>query len=143
MALVPLAPDILVINLCQLPKILVTITPTCNSWLFDCIADICIYNQYELFTEFVKSPIALSGITYIGISLRQEIVLLILVLEDGQVRAQIQMTYVLYISQSPISLINLHKFNKTGLYQNNQIWYLSDDKQKGQIVGYISKWWQS
>ena len=53
------------------------------------------------------------------------------------------MTHMLYIPQSPASLISLHKLNKAGLYSDNQSWYLSNDKKKGQIVGYVPKWRQS
>ena len=91
----------------------------------------------------MESPTALSGVTSASISPGWGTVSLILVLEDRQVGAQIRMTYVLYIPQSPASLISLHKLNKAGFYWDNRSWYLSDDKQGGQIVGYVPKWRQS
>ena len=91
----------------------------------------------------MESPTALSGVTSAGISPGWGTVSLILVLEDGQIGAQIRMTHVLYIPQSPASLISLHKLNEAGLYWDNRSWYLSDDKKGGRIIGYVPKWRQS
>ena len=68
---------------------------TRNSWLLDCTADICVYNQRKLFIDFVESLIALSGIISVGVFLGWRTVLLILTLENGQIEAQIQMAHVL------------------------------------------------
>ena len=118
-------------------------TPTRNSWLLDCAADICVCNQRELFTDFVESPTALSGVTSAGVSPGWGTVSLMLALENGQIGAQIQMVHVLYIPQSPVSLISLHKLNKAGFYWDNRSWSLSDEKRGGKIVGYVLKWRQN
>lgn len=53
-----------------------------NSWLLDCIADICIYNQRKLFIDIVKSPIVLLGVTFVGVFQDLGTILLMLVLEN-------------------------------------------------------------
>ncbi len=100
-------------------------------------------NLRQLFTDFVNSPTTLSGVTSTGISPGGGTVTLILVLENGQAGAQICLKHVLYTSQSPPNLINLHKLNKIRLYWDNRTWHLWDDKKQGQIIGYILKWRKS
>ena len=100
-------------------------------------------NQHQLFTDFVKSPISLSGVSSTEISLSWGIVTFTLTLENGQIRVQIPMTYVLYIYQSPANLISLYKLNEARLYCDNRSWYLWDNKKKRQIIGYIPKWRKS
>lgn len=60
-----------------------------NSWLLDYTIDIYICNQCKLFTNFIKSFIALLRITSARVFLGWGTVLPILALENKQVRAQI------------------------------------------------------
>lgn len=91
-------------------------TLTRNFWLLDCTIDICICNHYKLFTDFVELSTALSRVTSIGVSPDWKTVSLMLVLKNGQVRAQMWMAHILYISQNFTSFITLYKFNKANLY---------------------------
>lgn len=47
------------------------------------------YNQCQLFTDFVNLPTTLSGVTFAGVFPSWGTVTLILALENGQVGAQI------------------------------------------------------
>lgn len=91
----------------------------------------------------MEAPTRLSGVTSAGISPGWGTVTLLLALEDGQAGARIQMTNVLYIPQSPASLVSLHKLNNAGLYWDNKSWHLCDDNDDKKIVGYTPKWRQS
>ena len=70
-------------------------------------------------------------------------VTLLLAQKDGQLGAQLSMSRVLYIPQSPANLISLAKLNDIGLYWDNCTWALYDAKGTGNPVGYIPKWQQS
>ncbi len=62
-------------------------TPSYNSWILDCAADICVYNQRQLFTDFVNSPTTLSEVISAEVSPGWGTVTLILALENGQAGA--------------------------------------------------------
>lgn len=63
------APNIPIINLSWLLKILAMITLIWNSWFLDYMIDICIYNQWELFISFVNLPIVLAKVTFVEVFL--------------------------------------------------------------------------
>ncbi len=62
-------------------------TPSHNSWILDCAADICVCNQCQLFTDFVNSPTTLSRVISAGVSPGWGTITLTLALENGQAGA--------------------------------------------------------
>lgn len=66
--------------------------------------------------KFVEGTTALSGVTSQGVSPGWGTVTLLLAKEDGQLGAQLSISRVLYIPQSPANLISLAKLNDLGLY---------------------------
>ena len=132
-------PNIPTINLSWLPKILAITTFRYDFWLLDSTANIYVCNNRNLFIDFVEKSTRLSGVTLLDISLGWGTVTFLFVLEDGQARAQIQMTNILYIPQSPASLIILHKLNNARLYWDNKSWHLYNNNDDKKVVGYTSK----
>lgn len=90
-----------------------------------------------MFSEFVEGTTALSGVTAHEVLPGWGTVTLLLAQKNGQLGAQLSMSRVLYIPQSPANLISLAKLNDVGLYWDNRTWTLYNAE------GYIPKWHQS
>ena len=91
----------------------------------------------------MESSTLLSRVTSKSVSLDWGIAVLLLALKNRQKRAILSMSHIFYIPESPANLISLAKLNDVGLYWDNKTWNLYNAKGSGQIVGYISKWYQN
>lgn len=80
-----------------------------------------------MFLEFVEGTT--SGVTAQGASPGWGTVTLLLAQEDGQLGAQLSMSRVFYILQSPANLISLAKLNDVGLCWGDRTWGLYDAKE--------------
>lgn len=98
----------------------------------------CVCNERSMFSDFIDITTP-SRVTSQGVSPGLRTVILLLALEDGQQRAILSISHVLYILKSPVNLISLAKLNNSGLYWNNRTWNLYYAKETGEIVGYMPK----
>lgn len=60
-----------------------------NSWFVDCVVDLCVYKQYELFRDIMKLPTTLSEVISVGVCPVWGTISLMLALKNRQVEVEI------------------------------------------------------
>lgn len=94
--------------------------PRNDCWLVDSAADVHVYNNKRLMTEYRELPTRIRESTLNNVFSEQKKVKLCLSLKDRSEGLVLNLVDTFYLLNSPYNLVSLARFNNSGIFHNNK-----------------------